>query len=388
MKRRIISLLLVIALVSCCLPMASAYDRTGYPNTHTNIGNNAYDLISVALTQLGYTEGSGEGDHTKYNEWFYGSDKEVAWCSIFISWCANQASIPTWVLPKNAGARGYTVETMRDNPFGGNPYAFGAKDPQPGDIFFSTTSGGNKSTHTGIVYRLDANYIYTVEGNTANNNGPGSVMVRAYNRTTGYQVTSTGAPVANVYLLFLTRPDYIISTYPDVAVGSYYEAPVRWAVASGITTGTSTISFAPDQVCTRAQAVTFLWRAYGQPEPSTKRSPFYDVTDTGAYFYKAVLWAYENGITTGTWDGYFSPYAPCTRAQIVTFLWRCEGSPWPWGTSPFYDVQDMTTYYYGPVLWAVNTGVTAGTAPGYFSPNDYCTRAQIVTFLYRDFLNH
>jgi hypothetical protein len=171
--------------------------------------------------------------------------------------------------------------------------------------------------------------------------------------------------------------------FTDVKSGSYYYDAVLWAVEQGVTAGTSETTFSPDEGCTRAQVVTFLWRAAGKPDPASSKSPFSDVKE-GAYYYNAVLWAVEKGITNGTSDKTFSPDETCTRAQIVTFLWRYEGQPAPAGTSnPFADVKP-NAYFGSAVLWAVEKGITNGTSATTFDPEDTCTRAQVVTFLYRD----
>ena len=169
--------------------------------------------------------------------------------------------------------------------------------------------------------------------------------------------------------------------FTDVPSGAYYEDAVIWAVKKGITSGTSATTFNPDGSCTRAQAVTFLWRAAGSPEPKSAAMPFTDVP-AGSYFEKAVLWAVENGITKGTSDTTFSPDASCTRAQIVTFLWRAGGSPAVSGNSAFSDVAS-DVYYAAAVAWAEKNGVTGGIGGGLFGSDNTCTRAQIVTFLYR-----
>ena len=174
-----------------------------------------------------------------------------------------------------------------------------------------------------------------------------------------------------------------IKIFVDVPAGSYYEDAVDWAVENGITKGTDDTHFSPDGICTRAQAVTFLWRATGSPEPKTSTMPFTDV-NAGSYYYDAVLWAVENGITKGTSDTTFSPDATCSRAQIVAFLWRSEKSPAAGTANPFADVKS-TAYYADAVLWAVKEDITKGTTNTTFSPDADCTRAQIVTFLYRAF---
>jgi len=169
--------------------------------------------------------------------------------------------------------------------------------------------------------------------------------------------------------------------FVDVATGSYYEDAVDWAVENGITQGTDDTHFSPDGICTRAQAVTFLWRAAGSPKPETRAMPFTDVP-VGSYYYDAVLWAVENDITMGTSDTTFSPNATCSRAQIVAFLWRSEKSPAAGTANPFADVKS-TAYYADAVLWAAKEDITKGTTNTTFSPNADCTRSQIVTFLWR-----
>ena len=169
--------------------------------------------------------------------------------------------------------------------------------------------------------------------------------------------------------------------FVDVATGSYYEDAVDWAVGNGITQGTDDTHFSPDGICTRAQAVAFLWRAAGSPKPETRTMPFTDVP-AGSYYYDAVLWAVENDITKGTSDTTFSPNMTCTRAQIVAFLWRSEKSPAAGTANPFADVKSAA-YYADAVLWAAKKDITKGTTNTTFSPDADCTRAQIVTFLWR-----
>ena len=171
------------------------------------------------------------------------------------------------------------------------------------------------------------------------------------------------------------------TSFSDVAADAYYAAAVDWAVESGITKGTTDTTFTPNATCTRAQTVTFLWRAAGSPAPKSAENPFTDVA-AGAYYYDAVLWAVEQGITKGTTDTTFSPNQTVTRAQTVTFLWRSAGAAAATGTNPFTDVA-AGAYYADATLWAVSEGVTNGTTATTFSPDQGCTRAQIVTMLYR-----
>ena len=168
--------------------------------------------------------------------------------------------------------------------------------------------------------------------------------------------------------------------FVDVATGSYYEDAVDWAVEKGITNGVSSNMFAPDDPCTRAQIVTFLWRAAGSPAPKSMSS-FTDVP-ADAFYAKAVAWAVENGITSGTGEGKFSPNAICTRAQSVTFLYRASGSPAVSGSAEFSDVS-TTAFYADAVAWATKKGITTGIGGGLFGSDNDCTRSQIVTFLWR-----
>lgn len=173
-----------------------------------------------------------------------------------------------------------------------------------------------------------------------------------------------------------------LNPFTDVPDNSFYYVPVLWAVANNITNGTTATTFSPNVACSRAQIVTFLWRAAGKPAPKSSVSAFTDVK-TGQYYSDAVLWAVEQGITNGTSASTFSPDAVCTRAQIVTFLWRAAGKPAPKGNSnPFSDVK-ANQYYTDAVLWAVEQGITNGTSATTFSPDAVCTRSQIVTFIYR-----
>ncbi len=176
----------------------------------------------------------------------------------------------------------------------------------------------------------------------------------------------------------------IPNPFEDVAQENYFCRSVLWAVSQTpqITNGTDDTHFSPNNTCTRAEAVTFLWRAAGEPEPTTAENPFADVQETD-YFCKAVLWAVENEITNGTSATTFAPAAPCTRAHVVTFLWRSANVPAAQRGEPFSDVSDGT-FYTGAVLWATAKGITNGTDDTHFSPGSACTRGQIVTFLFRD----
>lgn len=171
--------------------------------------------------------------------------------------------------------------------------------------------------------------------------------------------------------------------FEDVPEDSYYKDAVDWAVNEGIINGTGDTTFEPDKTCTRAQAVTILWRSMGCPEPENRLMPFEDVPED-QYYYTAVLWASENGITLGTSATTFSPDEGCTRAHIVTFLWRTLGMPEISADNPFTDISE-NRYYYTAVLWAVAQDITNGTGNSCFEPDADCLRCQIVTFIYRAF---
>ena len=182
-------------------------------------------------------------------------------------------------------------------------------------------------------------------------------------------------------MVFAKIGEIAATDFDDVPDDGYYKDAVDWAVDRGITVGASAIKFDPNGVCTRAQAVTFLWRALGKPAAKNTAMPFTDVA-ADAYYADAVLWAVENKIVLGVSETKFDPDGICTRAQIVTLLWRTAESPTADSANPFTDVA-ADAYYADAVLWAVGKEITIGTSSTTFSPNRICTRAEIVTFLYR-----
>jgi uncharacterized protein YjdB len=206
----------------------------------------------------------------------------------------------------------------------------------------------------------------------------GVVTAKAEGTTTITAKTSDGGYTATCTVTVTKNTTG--TSFNDVSPSSWYYDAVQWAVKKQITSGTSSATFSPNDSCTRAQAVTFLWRAAGSPNVSGS-NPFTDVSSSD-YYYKAVLWAVKNGITSGTSSNKFSPNSVCQRSQIVTFLYRYAGEPSVSGKNSFKDVSS-SSFYYKAVLWAVKNDVTSGTGNGQFSPSSTCTRAQIVTFLYR-----
>ena len=247
----------------------------------------------------------------------------------------------------------------------------------PGYYIIRATAGaGGSITPSGDVsVRAGANQTFTITPNRGYAVSDVKIDGRSIGAVRSYTFENISAS-HTIEVQFRVR-----SSFVDVPSGSYYEDAVDWAVANGITTGTDAAHFSPDGICTRAQAVTFLWRAAGRPAPESRTMPFTDVP-ADSYYYDAVLWAVENGITKGTSSTTFSPDDTCTRAQIVTFLWRSEQSPAAGSSNPFTDVP-ADAYYADAVLWAVKEAITTGTTRTTFSPDAECTRPQIVTFLWR-----
>ena len=272
----------------------------------------------------------------------------------------------------------YTYDYVEPSHGGTTTYAISVDRLENGSVTVSPTRASRGSTVTITAtpddgYELDSLTVTDASGSriTLTDRGGGKYTFTMPDSRVEVNATFTevGAP----------EPEPL--PFVDVPANAYYYDAVAWAVENGITNGTSATTFGPDVSCTRAQMVTFLWRAAGSPEPVTTSNLFTDI-QPGAYYYDAVLWAVEQGITNGTSATTFSPDATCTRAQTVTFLWRSNGSPAVSGSS-FADVP-ADAYYANAVAWAVSEGVTNGTSATTFSPDATCTRAQIVTFLWRD----
>jgi hypothetical protein len=278
------------------------------------------------------------------------------------------------------GAKTYTLTILRNSGTGGNEGG-GGSGYSYYTIKATAGAGGSISPSGNVSVREGRDQTFTItpdKGYAVSNvkiDGKSIGAVKSYT----FENVKKSHTIEVVFMKANGNPQ--TSVFVDVATGSYYEEAVDWAVENGITKGTTATTFSPNATCTRAQAVTFLWRAAGSPEPETRAMPFADIP-VGSYYYDAVLWAVENGITKGTSDTTFSPNMTCTRAQIVAFLWRSEKSPAAGTANPFADVKS-TAYYADAVLWAAKEDITKGTTNTTFSPNADCTRAQIVTFLYR-----
>ena len=222
---------------------------------------------------------------------------------------------------------------------------------------------------------------------TANVRVGGKLLTEGTDYIAYYDTSVAGTAVytaegIGAYAGTLTTEFTVIWPFTDVPSNSFAYEHIGWAYVNGITTGTSATTFSPKKTCTRGEVVTFLWRTAGKPEPETTVNPFTDVNEK-SFYYKAVLWAFENGITTGTSATTFTPGATCTRSEVVTFLWRYLGKPEPeTSTNPFTDVESGK-FYYKSVLWAYENKVTTGTSATTFSPSATCLRDQVVTFLHR-----
>ena len=254
-------------------------------------------------------------------------------------------------------------------------YAITVKDAQNGDVSANRKSASKGTTIT-LTVAPDKGYV--LDDITVLDSKDKEIKL---SEKGGKFTFTMPASKVTVQATFKAEAPVIDHPFTDVPEGSYYEDAVIWAVGKGVTGGTSATTFSPNGNCTRAQAVTFLWRAAGSPEPKTSTMPFTDVK-ADSYYHDAVLWAVEQGITKGTSDTAFSPNASCTRAQIVTFLWRANGSPAVSGNSAFTDVA-ADAYYAAAVTWAEKNDITGGIGGGLFGSNNNCTRAQIVTFIYR-----
>lgn len=280
----------------------------------------------------------------------------------------------------------YGDSTSSGSSYTPTTYRIEIEKTEHGKVVSSRTNASSGSTVT-LTVTPDSNYALDTL-NVTDSKGNELKLVDSGN---GKYTFTMPASKITISATFVELSDPSTATtmpvtvnFTDVPSGAYYYDAVAWAVEKGITAGTTATTFSPNDPCTRAQIVTFLWRAAGSPVIGGS-SPFTDVAP-GSYYYDAVAWAVAKGITAGTSATTFSPNDTCTRGQAVTFLYRAAGSPAASGDNTFTDVAG-NAYYSGAVQWAVDKGVTAGTSATTFSPNDNCTRAQIVTFLYRDRAN-
>ena len=296
----------------------------------------------------------------------------------------------TWnggIYSGGGGCAGFAF-MLSDAAFGKLPArmlkSFNYSDVRTGDILRL-----NNDTHSVIVLEVHDDHVIVAEGNYNNSVHWGRSIPKSTVTSATYLMTrypEDGSAVTQQTPETPTTPATTNKTNPftDVPDNAYYKDAVLWALENGITTGVTATEFRPGTTCTRGQVVTFLWRAKGCPEPKTKTNPFTDVSSTSA-FYKAILWAYENDITSGTTATTFNPGGTCTGGHVVTFLWRADGKPSASGSSAIASA-NPGKYFTDAVAWADSAGLLSG-AGGTFSPSAQSPRANIVTYLYRDLAN-
>ena len=342
---------------------------TEYTVTVTSGGNgsaSADHAKAVAGTEIKLTAKADSGYHFK--EWQVVSGGVAITDNKFIM-SAEDVEIKA-IFEKNTSTGGSTG----GGGGGVTTYAITVKDSKNGDVIASHKSAAKGTT---VTLTVDPDKGYVLDTLTVLDDKDKEIKLTEKNGKYVFTMPSGKVTVAGRFKVEQPAGKH---PFTDIPSGAYYENAVIWAADKGLTGGTSATTFAPNGICTRAQAVTFLWRAAGSPAPKSMNS-FADVP-ADAYYAKAVAWAVENGITSGTGGGKFSPNATCTRAQIVTFLYRAAGSPAVSGGSVFSDVK-AGAYYADAVTWAANKGITGGIGNGLFGSDNNCTRAQIVTFLYR-----
>ena len=371
MKKKLISLLLLAAMLLTLVPQ-TAFAATHYSKLY-------FDFITRDRTEKSYID-----------------DWQFDWVTYRLP-DLNGDSIPELWIDYAIGAEGCQIATV----YNGKVYSYTV---EYGTLYYNEGKNafalhfGHQGIYEVVIYTLDRGNMLTLAAGTSNSdtgvctwNGA-TVSPSTYARNIqAYIDPDTQKSTADEdqpffsYNEILSYMDVLYannaSPFTDVSPDRFYYDPVLWAVNSGITNGTAPDRFSPEANCTRGQIVTFLWRAMGQPEPSAAKSPFTDVK-TGSYCDKAIRWAVEKGITTGMTASTFAPDSPCTRGQAVTFLWRAMGQPKPSGSGTFSDVK-AGSFYSDAVRWAVKNAVTNGTDATHFSPDQNCTRGQIVTFLYR-----
>ena len=267
-----------------------------------------------------------------------------------------------------------TVSAVFARRSSSSTYPITVKDSKNGS---ASSSHKSASSGTTVTITVMPDKGYTLETLTVTDKNGKEVKLTEKNGKYTFTMPASKVEINATFM----DDNAMLNYFVDVKANDYFYDAVLWAAQKGITSGTDAVHFTPDGVCSRAQAVTFLWRAAGSPAPKSVSMPFTDVPK-GSYYEMAVLWAVENGITKGTSDTTFSPNMTCSRAQIVAFLWRSEKSPAAGTANPFADVKS-DAYYADAVLWAVKENITKGTTSTTFSPNADCTRAQIVTFLWR-----
>ena len=384
-------------------PAAPTKSGSDFVDWHTNKAlTKAYDFstpVTANLTLYAEWEPTPVDEHTHSYGTAWKSDADYHWHECVCGDKADKAAhtAGAWIIDTEATAttdgskhqqctvcgKDLATETIPATGGSGSgssggsgvtTYAITMESAKNGDVASSHKSAAKGTT---ITLTVAPDKGYTLETITATDASGNKLKLTGKDGKYTFTMPASKVTVKATFM----EDNSMLNFFVDVPADAYYYDAVLWATEEGITGGVDATHFAPNATCTRAQAVTFLWRAAGSPAPKSSEMPFTDVA-AGSYYETAVLWAVENGITKGTSDTTFSPNATCSRAQIVTFLWRSQKSPADGGENPFTDVA-ADAYYSSAVLWAVENGITAGTTATTFSPNNDCTRAQIVTFLFR-----
>ena len=347
----------------------SVITPTTYTVTVNNDGNgtaSANPSTAEALTEITLTATPNRGYHFK--EWQVESPEELVITNDKFLMPNDNVEVKA-IFEKNTPTDGGTGA-------GATTYPITVKSAKNGDVTASHKSAAKGTT---VILTVDPDKGYVLDSLTVLDGKDKERKLT--DKGDGKYSFIMPADKVTVEASFKEEFPDLPNSFSDLAPSDFCYDAVMWAVGRDITGGIGNYTFGPNLPCTRAQAVTFLWRAAGSPEPETRAMPFTDVP-VGSYYYNAVLWAIENGITKGTSDTMFSPDATCSRAQIVTFLWRAGGSPATSGNSAFTDVA-ADAYYAAAVIWAEKNDITGGIGGGLFGSNNDCTRGQIVTFIYR-----
>lgn len=346
------------------------YDMTGKSNITVYRNHNG---SAAAFTQLNTLLGSGAVDGTYYldtaNHLIY------VYTQMFSTYAIGYNTQSGGGSGSGGSSSGGGSSSSSGGSSSGNSSTISTPSAKNGTVSVSPKSASKGTTVT-VTVTPDKGYV--LETLTVTDASGKKLDLK--NLGSGKYSFTMPASKVEVKATFM-EDNTMLNYFVDVPASAYYYDAVLWAAEQGITGGTDATHFSPDGVCTRAQAVTFLWRAAGSPAPSATAMPFTDVA-ADSYYYNAVLWAMENGITVGTSSTTFSPDLKCSRAHIMTFLWRSEKSPAAGSVNPFTDVS-ADAYFADAVLWAVKESVTNGTSSATFSPDADCTRAQIVTFIWR-----
>lgn len=369
-------------------------------NNELEVSCYAYSVLDCG--QNGYVDSNGRLELFGIDgDWHRAYSKVVTEAILHNSdWAENNGMIGQGTLSLNSGFSGFTnlktvtifpcVQTIMEGAFSNCPSLteiyFSESEEWWNDLLFRD---GSNAMQNVTVYFNHGEHTWgenkVTKEATCTHTGEQTVVCSGCGKTFTETVPALGHSFVKGYcsVCGVEDPDYVDPSWPfaDVRDRDWFIQPVLWAKEQNITGGISENKFGPNEGCTRAQVVTFLWAANGKPEPKSTDNPFKDVADD-AWYLKPVLWAVEQGITGGVSKDKFGPEQTCTRGQIVTFLYAAERKPAVSGTSTFKDVADLE-WFAKPVIWAAENDVTGGIGNGKFGPNDTCTRAQVVTFLYK-----